>query len=60
MRSGLLAATLTSIHALTSSSIHPTEFDVIWIRIGKLPYTRLERFHNNCRAMQADRSRIDL
>lgn len=29
MRSGLLAATLPAIHALTSSSIHPTEFDVI-------------------------------
>jgi hypothetical protein len=25
----LLAATLSVIHALTSSSIHPTEFDVI-------------------------------
>ena len=37
MRSGLLAATLPAIHASTSSSTHPTEFGVIWIRIGKEP-----------------------
>jgi uncharacterized protein YbjT (DUF2867 family) len=36
-RSGSLAATLPAIHAFTSSSIHPTEWDVIWIRIGKAP-----------------------
>jgi hypothetical protein len=37
LRSGSLAATLSAIHAFTSSSIHPTECEVIWIRIGKAP-----------------------